>query len=164
MSQLATQQVELEQQLAAAEAEVKRITKDLRDVAENKLPEALLEAGVSEFTLADGTRVGVAETLYCSVPKKRLDEVIEWLRQTENAAMVRQDVVLSFDKEEDEQVQALVELLRESPWGNRYSLAPSVNTTSLKKLIREMREEGEDVPMELLGAYIKRASVVKLPG
>jgi Asp-tRNA(Asn)/Glu-tRNA(Gln) amidotransferase B subunit len=157
---LAQRQVELEASVKHLEDELKKEKERLRKVAEVELPELLLnELNLSMFALADGTKVEVKDSLKCSVPKKNLREVAEWLTDRGHGALVKRDVTLPFDKGQEEQVKALAELLEANGF-SQYAVSEAVHTGQLKKLIQELEEEGEDVPLSLFGAYHHKASKV----
>lgn len=157
---LAQRQVELEASVAQLENDLKKEKERLRKVAEVELPELLLnELNLSMFALADGTKVEVKDSLKCSIPKKNLPKVAQWLVERNHGALVKRDVVLPFDKGQDEQVAELATLLEANGF-SQYAVNEAVHTGQLKKLIQELEEEGEDVPLPLFGAYHHKTSKV----
>lgn len=159
---LAQRQVELEASIDILETELKGEKERLRKVAEVELPELLLiELGLSMFALADGTKVEVTDSLKCSVPKKNKKQVAAWLLERHHGALVKRDVSLPFDKGQEEQVVLFEQLLRDNGY-SQYAVSEAIHTGQLKKLIQELEEEGEDVPLTLFGAYHHKASKVTL--
>ena len=160
VSTLAARQVELEAGVRYLERELKKEKERLRKVAEVELPELLLnELGLSMFAMADGTKVEVKDSLKCSVPKKNLKEVSKWLADHGHSALVKRDVVLPFDKGEDDRIATLETLLLDSGY-SQYAVNEAVHTGQLKQLIQELEEEGEEVPLDLFGAYHHKATKV----
>lgn len=160
VAHLARRQVELEQQIQETEEQLQALKREHRDVAENKLPDLLEEAGVHSLALADGRRVAMDTKLYCSVPQNRKKWVADWLEQHGHGALVQEDVLIPFERGEQEQVQELRSLL-EQHGIHRYQVAENVNTTRLKSLLNELLEAGENPPLDQFGAYLRRATKVE---
>jgi len=158
---LAERQVELEAEVEHLADELKQAKERLRKVAEVELPELLLnELNMSMFALADGTTVEVKDSLKCSVPKKNLKQVAQWLVDHGHGALVKRDVTLPFDKGQEQQVEDLTNMLLDNGF-SQFAVNEAVHTGQLKKLIQELEEEGEDVPLSMFGAYHHKASTVK---
>lgn len=142
------------------EATLKDEQRHLRLLEEEDLPAAMDEANIANFTTADGTPVKVEQKLYMNVPKKNKPAVASWLMQHNHGALVQSDVVVKFKKGEQEKVDAAVDLLAHNGFAGVH-VEESTHTGQLKALVRELLDNGEDVPMDLFGAYIKRVAVVK---
>ena len=157
---LTNRQLELEDSVAELERQLKQEKERLRKVAEVELPELLQnEIGLTMFALADGTGVEIKDSLKCNIPKKNAGAVAEWLRENGHGALVKQDLLLPFDKGEAEKVKQITELLEEHGF-SQYQINEAVHTGQLKSLIKELEEEGEDVPLSLFGAYHHKAAKI----
>jgi len=143
----------LEEQLKAARIHLAKLS-------ELDLPALMDEIGLAEITTTDGKQVSIKDTLYASVPKKNKRAVAEWLLKHGHGALVGETLSASFEKGEAHRVQEAVKLLAEHGF-NQLKVEENMNTTSIKALIRELTGEGEDVPLELFGAYWKREAVIK---
>ena len=60
ISVLAEAQLELEEEIEEKQNQLKVLKEKHRRISEEQLPEALLEVGVSEFKLKDGTKISPA--------------------------------------------------------------------------------------------------------
>jgi len=162
IARLAAHQLELEAAVEHCEKELDDAKRKLRAVSEDKLPALMEAAGVSQFTTTNGANISLDEKLYCSVPKKRMDEVCAWLERVSADTLIQTDVGMRFDATESKLADALLDVLRDMApeYQDRLAVARSVNTGRLKSLIKELREAGEDVPMSMLGAYIQRKSTI----
>ena len=158
VSGLAEQQVDLEQRIEETEAELKRLKEEHRKVAEDALPEALQEAGLSSITTQDGTKVEVEEKLYCSVPKARKEWVRQWLEHQGHGALVQYRVVAALGKGDQARADELVRMLQEQ--GVQAGQEADFHTGQLKSLLNEMIQEGEDVDLSQFGAHLRRAAKV----
>ena len=161
VASLANYQRELEQEVEYLEGELKKAKDRLRKVREVDLPDMLVnQCGLQGMTLADGKEVAIEEKMYCSVPKKNLDWVCNWLSENGHGALVKRDITLPFNKGEEEQVQKVTEVLTDAGF-DRYTIQQAVHTGQLKTLIKELQEQGAEGPTEKMGAYTQRQTVVK---
>ena len=152
--------LQLKQQKAADEIteKLKEANKVLRKTQEQDLPEAMLNAGLEKFTTTNGLNISVSETLYASISKKNKPKAIAWLMDNGQSSLVKEDVNIPFDKGDHERVMRLVEDLQD-----HYPVAvnETVNTASVKAMIKELLADSKEVPLELFGAYFARKSVIK---
>ncbi len=129
---------------------------------EGKLPQAMQEAGMTEFTLeANGAKVSVDDVL--ELPSMAADSLmrepmIKWLEANGNGSMVKNLISIPFEKGDARAKIVEDGLIAE---GISYEKFQSVNANSLKALINEMLQDGQAVPMEELGISIYRQSKVK---
>jgi hypothetical protein len=156
---LAEEQVELEEDIATAEAALKSLNAAYRDIAESKLPQAMAEVGLREFTLENGKKVKVTDDWKASITGKKKSTVVEWLRENGHDDIIKTTVITEFNKGEDDKAVALVESLTENGYISRDDV--SVNTGTFKSLCKELVAEGVDLPLGELGIYIVRKSVIK---
>lgn len=145
--------------VANMETQLKDAQRHLRLLEEEDLPAALDEAGIPEFKTADGAHVKVEQKLYMSVPKKNKPAVASWLLGHGHGSLVQSDVVVKFKKGEADRVNQAVDLLAEHGFPGVH-VDESMHTGQLKALVRELLDDGEDVPLDLFGAYVKRVASV----
>lgn len=150
----------------AAASDVNKAMADLKtkqqrynNLVEFQIPEAMAEAKQEALKTADGTPVEVAETLYAAIPKARLPEAIMWLTANGGESIIKRKLELGFDKGEDQQASRCLDTLLEE--GFTPTDTQSVNPMSLAAHLREMVERGETVPMEMLGAYVRKVAKIK---
>lgn len=159
ISELAERQLSCEAAVLAAEEILKERQETLRKIVEKDLPEAMAEAGCKSYTLMNGRVVSIKDGLSASIPAARKQEVCGWLREHGFGDIVSEDVELSFGRGEENKAHELAVRLQEE--GLFPVCRTDVNTARLKALISEQLELGKDMPLELLGAYVWKKSVVK---
>jgi hypothetical protein len=119
----------------------------------------MAEVGMSTFTLLDGRGVTIKEDISASLAGDKKDGAIAWLKEHGYSDLVSVDVEVGFGAGDEEKARALAQELIGK--GIIPKLAQSVNTGTLKSLIRELLEQGAEVPLETLGAYRWRKAVIK---
>lgn len=160
ISDLAARQIELEDEVAELEARLKEKKKDLDKVMMVDLPDAMAAAGCQAFVTSNGNGITVKKDISASVSEAKRAEVCAWLRANNFGDLVSEDVTVSFGKGREKDALELVEDLAAR------NLIPvrktSVNTASLKALIREQMAAGVDMPLDLLGAHEwKKAQIAR---
>lgn len=158
ISILAERQVKCEIALEAAEMAVKKAKAALRDVQEKELPEAMSAAGCQSFKTTSGFAISIKEDISASLAEGKKDGAINWLKEHGHGAIVSTDVIVPFSSGEEEEAKQLLEWLVEN--GHVASAKTSVNTATLKALIRELERNGVEVPLETLGAFKWKKSVI----
>ena len=161
ISALAHKQIKLQLAFERAEDAYKQAKKDLANIQEKELPEAMLAVGMEKFQLKTGEMISVKETLYASLSQANRPNAIKWLMDNDHGSIVKEIVNVTFEKGEHEYVEKLVEVLEKHGF-NTYNVDENVNTATVKSLIKELLGQGVEVPLELFGAYFARKAVVKL--
>lgn len=156
---LAQNQLKLERQIEAAEKDLKDLKRDYRKLSELDLPAAMEEVGLLSFKLADGKEVLVTEKMYASIPKKNMTTAVQWLIEHGQGALIKSAVSVPFAKGDVEEREELLRELTEN--GYTVQVNDAVSTGSVKAVLKELMQEGTEVPLELFGAHIVRKSEIK---
>jgi len=160
VSSLAEKQVELQQRVEELEQDLKIAKEDLRKVSEQDLPEALNESGLSEIKLRDGTKITVTDFVSAYISKEREQEAFGWLEDHGYADIIKHEVTVRFNKDEDSKAHETVDALRAR--GLMPSDKKSVHASTLKAWAREQTQKGVDIPEQLFGIFIgSKTKIVK---
>ena len=158
VSSLAEKQVELEVRIAKGEALLEQLKKEHREISEKALPAALQEVGLASVTLTNGKKVTVKTEIYASIPKDSSAPAFAWLRDHGHGALIKNIISTEFGKGEDEKAVEAAMLLAEA--GFTPSQKESVHPMTLKAFLKEQVEKGQDVPLDLFGAFVFNKSKV----
>lgn len=163
ISALAAQQLKLEALVAKREAALKEAKRDLLKMQTDTLPNALKAAGCAAYTLTNGAAISVEDKMSMSVPKKNKHECAQWLIQHGGESLVKRDIHVPFNKGQDEDFNFMIEVLHANELDGKYSVEEGFSTTSAKAFIKELLEQGKEVPTKLFGVYQHQEAVIKLP-
>ena len=159
IAELAELQLALEFEIVGFEADLKNRKEALKKVQEVQLPEAMAQAGVSEFKLLNGAKISIKEDLSVSVPKSRMLEIADWLRKNGLGDILKETMVISL---EDQAVKNIIEMVMKE-----YSLTGDakldVNTSTLKAVLREQIAEGKDIDLKFFGGYAWKRAMITAP-
>lgn len=158
---LANEQIDLENRLEVAEANVKAIKEELRQVTEERLPEAMLACGIRDFTLEDGSKVTVHDDIATSVVADKRAQAFDWLERNGHGSIVKHMVSLSFGKGEGTNAHRAAEILREA--GFAPTDKEDVHYQTLQAWGRRMAEEGIRPPEEFFHSFDVRKTKIKAP-
>jgi hypothetical protein len=136
---LANEQLRMQNRVAWLTNKLAEETELLRGIAEKKLPEALELAGMKDFTLADGSKVQVAEKVVANISKENQLDAHTWLRNEKHGDIIKHVITTSFGAGADKVAKALLAELRARP-----------------ELKDETIEEKEAVHPQTLLAFVKR--------
>ena len=158
ISVLAETQLDLEGQMEEKENELKVLKEKHRRISQDLLPEALMEAGVSEFKLKDGTKVSTLTYYSARITPDSREEAFGWLRDNNFADLIKNTVSVSFGRDEDETAKILLDEL--SGQGLNTAQKEWVEPMTLKAFVREQVEKGIDLPYEAFNIYIGQRSKI----
>jgi hypothetical protein len=156
ISQLATQQLELQRAVKVTELELDELKKKLERIEQHDLPEAMDEVGMSEFKLKDGTKITISSFYNASIPAERREEAYTWLDDHEHGGIIKTDVSLNFGRGELEIAKEFVTWLNEQRPELSPELSQNVHWQTLRAFVREMVESGAALPLDLFGVFIGR--------
>ena len=138
-----------ELEVAQAQENLKEAQRKERDISEHQIPELMDEVGVSEFTTKSGIKLAVSDNLRVSPPAARRQEAYDWLIARGFGDLVKHNVIIGFGRDEADQAESLSEHLMMEGYTTKDER--KVESQTLKKQIRTLLEEGEDVPLDLFG-------------
>lgn len=156
LGELARQQIDLEDQIKAKEEELKRLKAEHQQVSGDYIPSVLDEAGLSEVRLSDGTKVVVKQDMRVSTAGKYRDIINRWLQENGHGDVIKNELSVGFPAG-DERVKSAVEALRAlgvQDMGQKEFVEPS----TFKSLVRELMEDGEEIPLDDLGVHTFRTT------
>lgn len=160
ISALATQQLQLEREISGLEEQLKN-TRDLhRQIAETDLPEAMEAAEMEEFVMKDGRKVSIKQTYHVEIPKdpERRGRAFSWLRDHGYGGLIKRFLRIEFGVGEDAKAEKVYNSLvrRKGLKDNSIISDETVHHSTLKSWAKKAMEDGEEVPVEDFGLYIKR--------
>jgi uncharacterized small protein (DUF1192 family) len=161
ISELAKAALLLEKDITDLEATLTEKKEQLRNLTDERLPDALKEIGMTKFQMTDGSVIEVKPFYSASIPVDRRGEAYEWLRAHGYDDIIKNTVSVQFGRGEDDAAGDLINSIRKQ--GLLPEQAEKIESQTLKAWVREMVEQGTEFPTELFGAYtgfkakIKRA-------
>jgi hypothetical protein len=156
---LAKRAKELEKEIDDIEDILKERKEQQRKLLEDTIPAMLQELGMSDFTMADGSKITVKPFYSASIKEDNRAQAYEWLRDNGYDDIIKNTVSVRFGRGEDGLCDTLLNQLREQNYP--VEQAQKIEPQTLKAWVREQVERGSDFPTELFGAYVGQKATIK---
>jgi hypothetical protein len=141
----------LENEIKEDEEKIK-IKKERADKLSGEvIPTMMKEMSLSSLKLADGSSVEVKPVYGASIPVAKREEAFNWLRNNGLGDLIKNEITVSFGRNEDNKAMAYAILAK----GQGYEPAQKlkVEPMTLKALVRERLESGQEMPFELFNVF-----------
>lgn len=168
ISLTALSQVEAQQAVIAAEAEVARLELALKVIKEQTLPALMDAARQTEITTSDNLVVKVEHIVRAAIkedtPEEQKQAAFKWLEDNGHGSVIKNQVIVEFSKDQNEAAAKLVEALRKMvqvPVLRRKTVHHSTLTSLVRELLGEQDETKPPVPLDLLGGFDRIETSVK---
>jgi len=145
---------QLEAQVADVKSGVKRLQEDL-------LPTAMELAGMKDFTLKDGSKVKVEDSLFISIRAEKRGETFEWMKDHGHGSIVKHVISAEFGRGDDDKAKALTTLLEQNDV--EFQDAQDVHWQTLRKWAKDEMAEGRHPPEELFSMLELQIATIKAP-
>ena len=141
----------LEDELKIAEKKFKDLKKEADTLSNETIPTMMTEMNISTLKLADGTAVEVKPVYGASIPLDKKEEAYNWLRENGLGDLIKNEVTVSFGRNEDNKAIAYATLAQGQGYQPVQKL--KVEPMTLKALVRERLESGQEMPTDLFNVF-----------
>tara|TARA_R110000823_G_scaffold203658_2_gene334709 strand:- start:4901 stop:5455 length:555 start_codon:yes stop_codon:yes gene_type:complete len=142
---------ELEDQLKLAEDNLKKLKQKADILSGEVIPTMMTEMNISTLKLADGSAVEVKPIYGASISADRKEEAFNWLRNNGLGDLIKNEVTVSFGRNEDNKAADYAVLAQGQ--GYQPSQKLKVEPMTLKALVRERLEAGQEMPSDLFNVF-----------
>jgi|TARA_Y100000356_G_scaffold117947_1_gene108580 hypothetical protein len=145
-------------EIDAAEKHLKALKTEKRRLEFEAIPEVMDEMGVERVDVGDAT-VSLKSFVSASIPVDRREEAFNWLRERNLDDIIKNDVIISFGRGQDNIAgDLMVDLERR---GLHPESKTHIHSMTLKSFIRERVEKGLETNLDLFGAFVARTAEIK---
>ncbi len=141
----------LEDKIALAEINLKKLQEESDILSGDVIPTMMQEMNIKSIKLEDGSAVEVKPIYGASISAERKEEAFNWLRTNGLGDLIKNEVTVSFGRNEDNKAIAYANLAAEN--GYQPSQKLKVEPMTLKALVRERIEAGKDMPSDLFNVF-----------
>tara|TARA_R100000544_G_C2206839_1_gene49768 strand:- start:29 stop:589 length:561 start_codon:yes stop_codon:yes gene_type:complete len=158
LSGMVRQVTALDKDIEAAEVHLKILKEARRTITHDRIPNLMAEMGVEKLEV-EGASVACKPLVHASIPVARRDEAYNWLRQNGLDDIIKNDVVITFGKGEDNVAGNLVGLLQEKGFDPKTKT--HIHASTLKAFVKERVANGRPIDLDMFGAFVSTAAEVK---
>ena len=150
---------DLEDQVKADEEALKNKQREVERISGEIIPTLLSEMGLSSLKLADGSAVEVKPYYAANISLKNREAAYNWLRSNGLGDIIKNDITVSFGRGEDNKAAQYASLAQ----GQGYEPAQKlkVEPMTLKALLRERSEAGQEMPSELFNTFVGNQTKIR---
>jgi hypothetical protein len=162
ISMWASDALALKAEIEQAEEHLKGLKSDLADLEERKLPQALIDAGMSEFKMTDGSKITISDVIQGGYPKDidKREFLIDWVTREGGGENVKDHFEIHYTKGQYADAVAFRKLLQKEKI--IFDEFENIHMQTLYAFMREKIREGTMPPFEDFGLrYFKRANIKK---
>jgi hypothetical protein len=142
---------QLEDEIKTVEDNLKKLKQKADSLSGEVIPTMMTEMNISTLKLADGSAVEVKPVYGASIPLDKKEEAFNWLRNNGLGDLIKNEITVSFGRNEDNKAADYAVLAQ----GQGYQPAQKlkVEPMTLKALVRERLESGQEMPSDLFNVF-----------
>lgn len=153
-------------QLDVEDKEIERIEEELKaakarrtKLVEQIIPQTFEDMGLDDDSVikVDGKAVTIKTTIYASPKAADREQVYDWLEENGHGGLIKRTGVFETGRDNEAKFRRWINSIKTYPGEFKRTVAPQ----TLKAFVSEQLDAGEDIPMELFGAYTRRVATVK---
>ena len=141
----------LEDEIVAEEKKIKELKRQSELLSGEVIPTMMQEMNISTLKLADGSAVEVKPIYGASIPKAKQEEAYTWLRENGLGDLIKNEITVAFGRDEDNKAQQYAVLAQGQGYEPVQKL--KVEPMTLKALVRERLESGQEMPSDLFNMF-----------
>jgi len=149
----------LEDEIQGDEELIKKKKKNLEQISGEIIPTMLSEMGLSSLKLADGSSVDVKQNYSASISIANREKAYSWLRQNGLGDIIKNEITVSFGRGEDNKAADYANLALGQGYQPTQKL--KVEPMTLKALVRERIEAGNDLPTDIFNVFVGSRTTIK---
>ena len=141
----------LEDEIVEQEKKLKELKRNQELLSGEVIPTMMTEMNISTLKLADGSAVEVKPVYGASIPAAKKEDAFNWLRKNGLGDLIKNEVTVAFGRNEDNKAMAYATLAQGQGYEPIQKL--KVEPMTLKALVRERLESGQEMPSDLFNVF-----------
>ena len=141
------------------EENLKKRKKDLDVISAEVIPTMMSEMGLSQLKLMDGSMIDVKPFYTATITVANRESAFNWLRQNGLGDIIKNEMVVSFGRGEDNKAAEYAELAKSQ--GLQPAQKLKVEPMTLKALVRQRIEAGQEMPTEIFSIIVGNKTTIK---
>ena len=141
----------LEDDFVQKEKELKELKRHIELVSGEVIPTMMQEMNISTLKLADGSSVEVKPVYGASITVANKEAAYTWLRENGLGDLIKNEITVSFGRNEDNKASDYADLAKGQGYEPVQKL--KVEPMTLKALVRERLESGQEMPSDLFNVF-----------
>ena len=149
----------LAKEIEDIEENLKKKKKDLDVISAEVIPTMMSEMGLSQLKLMDGSMIDVKPFYNATITVANKESAFNWLRQNGLGDIIKNEMVVSFGRGEDNKAAQYAELAKSQ--GLQPAQKLKVEPMTLKALVRQRIEAGQEMPTDIFSIFVGNKTTIK---
>ena len=141
----------LEDEVKNAEESLSKLKEKTRYISQIEVPKMMEEMHVTKLKLKDGEIIEIKKIYGASISPDNQEKAFTWLRNNGLGDIIKNDVTVTFGRGEDNKAQQYAVLARGQGFEPVQKIG--VHPQTLKAVVRERLEAGQEMPSDLFKTY-----------
>jgi hypothetical protein len=160
VGKLVQKQLALENKRTSLENALAACIRELEEVQDKQLPDAMMEAGCSRFDTDDGYIVKITHMYLPSILKADEAAVYEELSEAGHSGIIATNVIIPLGKGGHEEAKTIIEQIAEAGLNREAVLDETIHWSTFRAFAKEILEGGdEELPAKIKVHQIMRANI-----
>ena len=142
---------DLEDEILNAEESLNKLKEQARILSQVEIPAMMQEMHITKLKLKDGESVEVKPFYSAAIIPEVQEQAFTWLRNNGLGDIIKNDITVTFGRGEDNKAAQYAVLARGQ--GFEPVQKVGVHPQTLKAIVRERIETGQDMPSDLFKTY-----------
>ena len=138
-------------QVLAAEIKLKELKSQHDYISGFTIPQLMDKMNLKTLKLKDGSELSVKNRFFASIKADKKAEAIQWLRDNGLGDIVKNNITVTFGQGEDNKAVDYASLARSN--GYEPIQEEKVHPSTLKVVMKEWKDKGQEVPEELFNTF-----------
>lgn len=133
----------------------------LRDVAEKRLPDLMVEVGFKKFTTSNGVDIELVEKKRAHIKEENRDAAMAYLEEAGYGNLIKRQFVIDFGRDDEAWAKRFQRDLARRKKRVNSKVKRTVHSSTLEKFVRESVEDGLELDFDILGVYDQKIAKIK---
>jgi len=143
--------VAVQTQESELEGKLKKVKAERLQLEREDLPQLMIEVGMSEFRLEDGTIIRMEEDCDARINDKTREQAFGWLIANGYGGLIKTEVAVKFGRGDHENALKVSNHLSQDY--EEVELKETVHHSTLKAFVKEQMAAGTAIPMDLFNVH-----------
>ncbi len=149
----------MQKQLEIQEEAIKEKKKQIQHISGEVIPTMMSEMGLAELKLHDGSHLKVSTSYKAHISEANKEMAYNWLRENGLGDIIKNEISVSFGRNEDNKAADYAELAKSQ--GLQPAQKLKVEPMTLKALVRQRIEAGQEMPTEIFSIFVGNKTTIK---
>ena len=141
----------LEDEIKIEEERLSRKKQQADKLSQQVIPEIMDSMKLKTMKLRDGSAIEVKEIYSATIPLNKREGAYNWLREHGLGDLIKNEIAVAFGRNEDNKAMAYATLAQGQGYEPIQKL--KVEPITLKALVRERLESGQEMPSDLFNVF-----------